>query len=152
MAPEIEIYRAAAADIGALVPLFNAYRKFFNPKADVSASLGFLESRFREGDAVVFMARADGKSCGFIQLYALWSSWYCRRIWFLSDLYVAQEQRKHGIGKLLVERVKTFASQTAAGSVMVELPHSEPHLVDFYDRLGFHRDTVFDLARYHPPA
>ncbi len=152
MAPHIDVYRATAADIGALVPLFNAYRKFFNPQADLDASLGFLESRFRDGDAVVFMTRADGKPCAFIQLYPLWSSWYCRRIWFLSDLYVAPEQRNHGIGKLLVERVKAFADQTDAGSVMVELPHSEPHLVAFYDRLGFHRDTVFDLARYHPPA
>ncbi len=150
MAANIEIYRATAADLGALVPLFNAYRKFFNAQADPNASLGFLESRLRDGDVVVFMARGDGKACGFILLYPLWSSWYCRRIWFLSDLYVAQGQREHGIGKLLVERVKAFAAETDAGSVMVELPHSEPHLVDFYDRLGFHRDTVFDLARYHP--
>jgi hypothetical protein len=33
---------------------------------------------------------------------------------------------------------------------MVELPRSEPHLTAFYDRLGFARDEVFDLARYHP--
>ncbi len=33
---------------------------------------------------------------------------------------------------------------------MVELPKAEPHLYTFYEALGFHRDTVFDLARYHP--
>jgi GNAT superfamily N-acetyltransferase len=146
----VEVVRAGEGDIEALVPLFNAYRQFFNPVRDEHASQPFLSARFRDGDTVVFLSRVDGNACGFIQLYPLWSSWYCRRIWFLSDLYVAEAYREHGIGKMLVERVKAFAAQTGAGSVMVELPHSEPHLTEFYDRLGFHRDPVFDLARYHP--
>jgi len=31
---------------------------------------------------------------------------------------------------------------------MVELPKDEPHLYEFYDKRGFKRDPVFDLARY----
>ncbi len=146
----IEVRRGGASDIEALVPLFDAYRLFFNPQADAQTSRPFLESRFRDGDTVVFLAHLGGRACGFIQLYPLWSSWYCRRIWFLSDLYVAPEARNLGIGRLLVEHVKAYADQSGAGSVMVELPHSEPHLAVFYDGLGFHRDAVFDLARYHP--
>ncbi len=146
----VEIVKATEENLDELVPLFNAYRAFFNPDADPAASRPFLESRFRDGDVVIFLARVDDEATGFIQLYPLWSSWYCRRIWFLSDLYVTEKHRNAGVGKRLVERVKQFAFETGAGSVLVELPHSEPHLTDFYDRLGFHRDAVFDLARYHP--
>lgn len=146
----LEIVQADSTYLDALVPLFTAYRRFFNPDADPVDSRPFLESRFRDGDNAIFMAIAEGAACGFVQLYPLWSSWYCRRIWFLSDLYVDEAHRKHGVGKRLIERVKAFAAESDAGSVMVELPHSEPHLYEFYDRLGFHRDTVFDLARYHP--
>lgn len=148
----IEIVSAAPGDIDKLVPLFNAYRKFFNPNAALEKSRPFLAARLRDGDGVIFLARTGSEAAGFIQLYPLWSSWYCRRIWFLSDLYVTEEHRGAGVGKMLVERVKQFADETGAGSVMVELPNSEPHLTGFYDRLGFHRDAVFDLARYHNPA
>ena len=34
------------------------------------------------------------------------------------------------------------AVETDASSVMVELPHREPHLGEFYARLGFHRDEA----------
>lgn len=146
----VDIISAGREDVEELLPLFNAYRAFFNQNADPAGSRPFLESRFRDGDVVVFLARVGDEAAGFIQLYPLWSSWYCRRIWFLSDLYVTEKHRKAGIGKMLVEAVKQFAYETSAGSVMVELPHSEPHLTAFYDRLGFHRDAVFDLARYHP--
>jgi len=148
----VEIVSATSDDLDELVPLFSAYRTFFNPVADAESSRQFLASRLRDGDGVIFLARVDAQAAGFIQLYPLWSSWYCRRIWFLSDLYVTEEHRNAGIGKRLVERVKRFADETHAGSVMVELPHSEPHLTGFYDRLGFHRDAVFDLARYHPAS
>jgi GNAT superfamily N-acetyltransferase len=146
----LDIIAASREHIDELVPLFNAYRSFFNPHADPAASRPFLESRFRDGDAVIFLARVGDDAAGFIQLYPLWSSWYCRRIWFLSDLYVSEKHRNAGVAKMLVESVKQFAFETGASSVMVELPHSEPHLTAFYDRLGFHRDAVFDLARYHP--
>jgi GNAT superfamily N-acetyltransferase len=148
----VDIVAAGREHVHELVPLFSAYRRFFNPHADLNSSLPFLESRLRDGDAVIFLARVDGEAAGFTQLYPLWSSWHCRRIWFLSDLYVTEKHRRARIGKMLVEWVKRFADETDAGSVMVELPHSEPHLTAFYDGLGFRRDEVFDLARYHPRA
>jgi GNAT superfamily N-acetyltransferase len=147
----VDIISAGRENLDELVPLFNAYRLFFNPEADLGTSRTFLESRFRDGDVVIFLARVGDDPAGFIQLYPLWSSWHCRRIWFLSDLYVTEKYRNAGVGKMLVEGVKQFAYETGASSVMVELPHSEPHLTKFYDRLGFHHDAVFDLARYHPP-
>ncbi len=102
-------------------------------------------------ESVIFVARDADGAVGFIQLYPLWSSWYCRRIWFLSDLYVKESARKRGIGARLVERVIEHARETNAVSVMVELPRREPHLEAFYHRLGFGRDEVFELARYVGP-
>jgi GNAT superfamily N-acetyltransferase len=145
---EATITRATAADIAALAPLFDAYRMFFTQRERIDESLRFLADRFAREETVVFMAWAGGDALGFIQLYPLWSSWYCRRIWFVSDLYVKESARKHGLGQRLVERVKAYADETLASSVMVELPHVEPHLAAFYAKLGFHRDDVFDLARY----
>jgi GNAT superfamily N-acetyltransferase len=142
------VHRAMADDAAALAPLFDAYRRFFTGGNDLKRSAHFLSERLERDECVVFFARMNSDPIGFIQLYPLWSSWYCARIWFLSDLYVAEHARKHGAGRLLVERVKEYAHETSASSVMVELPLGEPHLRAFYANLGFHEDSVFALARY----
>lgn len=142
------ITRATATDVAAIAPLFDAYRAFFTGGNRLDESRRFLEERLARDESVVFVARDGEDTVGFIQLYPLWSSWYCRRIWFLSDLYVNEDARKRGVGRRLVERVIEHAHETSAVSVMVELPRREPHLEEFYRRLGFGRDEVFELARY----
>ena len=144
----MKISRATAGDAAAIAPLFDAYRAFFTGGNRLEESRAFLEKRIARDESVVFVAREGEEAVGFIQLYPLWSSWYCRRIWFLSDLYVKESARKSGIGRKLVERVVELARETKASSVMVELPRSEPHLEEFYRRLGFEKDAIFELARY----
>jgi ribosomal protein S18 acetylase RimI-like enzyme len=142
------ISRATSDDVAAVAPLFDSYRAFFSGGSNLEQSRRFLEQRLASGESVLFVARENGNAVGFIQLYPLWSSWHCRRIWFLSDLYVGETSRKHGVGRQLVERVIEYAHETNAASIMVELPRREPHLTEFYRRLGFIRDEVFELARY----
>jgi GNAT superfamily N-acetyltransferase len=144
----LSIARAQPQDLAALVPLFDAYRSFFAGTSASTESRRFLAERFESGDSVIFLARAGIEAAGFAQIYPLWSSWYCRRIWFLSDLYVRESSRKFGLGTALVERVVAYAHETKASSVMVELPQREPGLRTFYARLGFHQDELFDLARF----
>jgi GNAT superfamily N-acetyltransferase len=141
------IVRATRHDAGAISPLFEAYRSFF---AGAAAADGrrFLEERLAGEESVVFAAWQGDDAVGFVQLYPLWSSWYCRRIWFLSDLYVEESVRRHGIGAGLVRRVIAFAKESDASSIMVELPRREPHLAAFYANLGFGVDEVFELARF----
>jgi GNAT superfamily N-acetyltransferase len=145
--PEFAIARAVPKDFEALVPLFDAYRVFFAGSGDLERSRRFLQERLRLRDSVVFLGRRNASVEGFVQLYPLWSSWHCRRIWFLSDLYVREGSRKLGLGARLVERVVAYAQETDASSIMVELPLREPHLERFYARHGFAKDRVFDLAR-----
>ena len=144
------ISQADAGRVYDIAPLFDAYRSFFAGRSTLVESTRFLAERLVAGECVVFVADVDGTAAGFIQLYPLWSSWYCGRIWFLSDLYVAESARRLGIGAKLVEAVKRHAAATSASSVMVELPRREPHLKAFYARLGFSEDDVFELARYRP--
>ena len=145
---ECTVAQATPRDVAAIVPLFAAYRAFFAGGRDADQSRRFLEERLARGDSVVFVAWMGDEAEGFIQLYPLWSSWHCRRIWFLSDLYVEERSRKRGMGRRLVERVVAYAHEPAASSIMVELPRREPHLKEFYAKLGFHEDELFDLARY----
>ena len=149
---QFTIEAAGLQDAPSLVPLFDAYRSFFAGSGDGDRSQRFLEERLQRGDSVIFLGRIGASVEGFVQLYPLWSSWHCRRIWFLSDLYVRESSRLHGLGTLLVRRVVAYAEETDASSIMVELPLREPHLERFYAKLGFHKDEVFDLARNTLPT
>lgn len=146
----MQITFASDALSSSLGELFDSYRQFFTGRPDLERSRAFVRERLRAGDSIFFVAVEDGDAIGFVQLYPIWSSWHCKRIWFLSDLYVAESARKAGAGSALIERVKAYARETNASSVMVELPKGEPSLYDFYARLGFAADALFDLARYVP--
>lgn len=143
---DFAIVRAEPDDLESLVPLFDAYRAFFAGN-ELERSKRFLAERLRLRDSVIFLGRRNASVDGFIQLYPLWSSWHCRRIWFLSDLYVCEGSRKLGLGSRLVQRVAAYAQETDASSIMVELPRREPHLERFYAKLGFGKDPIFELAR-----
>ncbi|MEO9169755.1 MAG: GNAT family N-acetyltransferase [Candidatus Baltobacteraceae bacterium] len=139
--------RATSADLGEIAPLFDAYRVFFTGESDIAGSAAFLAERLAKQDSVVLAAFDGTAGIGFLQLYPLFSSWYATTIWFLSDLYVADAYRKEGVGKALAREALQFARDAHSRSIMVEIPHSEPHLVTFYESLDFQRDKTFDLYR-----
>jgi GNAT superfamily N-acetyltransferase len=142
------IRQAKSNDLEQLIPLFDAYRAFF-AGGTPSGTREFLAERLSAGDGLFFMAFDGERALGFLTLYPLFSSWHATRIWFLSDLYVGERHRKAGIGKLLVEEAKNFARDNGSRSIMVEIPHREPHLVKFYEDLAFARDRDFNLHRYY---
>jgi len=143
----LTIRGASSADVDAVAPLFDAYRAFFTKKPDLDVSRTFLAQRIVRGESVVLAAFEGSAAAGFLQLYPLFSSWYAKQQWFLSDLFVAPAFRDRGIGKRLVESAIAYAEQTGARAILVELPFSEPHLTRFYSRLGFEKDAVFELYR-----
>ncbi|MGZ3496929.1 MAG: GNAT family N-acetyltransferase [Vulcanimicrobiaceae bacterium] len=144
---DFSIVRATSSHAAHVAPLFDAYRQFFTEKSDLQRSTEFISERLHNQDSVVFLALDGDEGVGFIQLYPLFSSWYAKRIWFLSDLYVTPDARRNAVGRALVQRVVDHANETGASSVMVELPFSEPHLQRFYGAFGFEKDEVFDLYR-----
>ena len=151
---QIAIEHMRAEYFDEVARLYHSYREYFAAGAasDPALSATFLKDRIARSECVLFVALADGRAVGFINLYPLWSSWYCKRIWFVSDLYVDDSARRRGAAALLVERAKAFAKDSGASSMMVELPKNEPHLYKFYANLGFIKDKTFDLARFDANA
>jgi GNAT superfamily N-acetyltransferase len=141
------IRRSTAGDLDAIAPLFDAYRLFFTKAPDLDVSRRFLRERLERNESVVLAAFNGAAAIGFLQLYPLFSSWYAKRQWFLSDLFVEGSFRERGVGKRLVEAAIEFAHQSQSRAILVELPFSEPHLRRFYSQLGFEKDAVFELYR-----
>ena len=140
---ELEIVQATPADVGAVAPLFDAYRQFYKRPANEEAARRFLFARLSKGESVLFFARHAQVPAGFVNLYPVFSSLNLTRQWILSDLYVVSGARKHGVGDALMNRARHFAEETQADGLMLETATDNHTAQRLYERLGWKRDEEF---------
>jgi ribosomal protein S18 acetylase RimI-like enzyme len=139
----IEILRATPADVGALAPLFDAYRQFYKKPPNEDAARRFLFARLSKEESVLFFAQHEQTALGFVHLYPVFSSTNLTRQWILNDLYVVLEARKRGVAHALMESARKFAESTQADGLTLETAtdnHTAQHL---YEQLGWKRDEEF---------
>lgn len=129
-------------DLNALVPLFDAYRVFYEQPSDLKLAKEFLQKRFLNNESVIFLATEKDKPVGFTQLYRTFSSVSAQHSWILNDLYVDQSYRGKGIGEQLLNRAKQFAKDDNAKGLALETGNDNPakHL---YERLGWKKETEY---------
>ncbi|MCF6196155.1 MAG: GNAT family N-acetyltransferase, partial [Emcibacter sp.] len=109
----IQIRRANGSDGGAVIPLFDAYRVFYQQSSDLAGADAYLSDRFALGDCVILLAfrdedREDELPIGFTLLLPAWSSVAMGRSFILNDLYVVEEGRKSGAGRALLEAAHEY--------------------------------------------
>jgi ribosomal protein S18 acetylase RimI-like enzyme len=143
----IAIRQATLTDVDRIVPLFEAYRQFYQQPPDAALARGFLTDRLAREESVVFLAETAGTSapepCGFTQLYPLFSSVACRPIWILYDLFVARPFRRGGVGRRLMEAAHAFARARGAATVELDTAHTNTAAQALYESLGYRQDLEF---------
>lgn len=140
---QFEMLRATPADVGALAPVFDAYRQFYKKASSEEAARRFLFARLSKGESVLFYAQNGEAVLGFVHLYPVFSSLSLERQWILSDLFVVPEARRHGVGHALMERARQFAESTRADGLMLETATTNFNAQRLYERLGWKRDEEF---------
>lgn len=146
----ITIHQATIAEIEEIVPLFDAYRQFYNKPGEPEACRAFLLERFKYNQSVIFLARdASGQAVGFTQLYPSFSSASLAQIFILNDLFVAPSARRQGVGGLLLQAAAEYGR--AAGAVRLTLStgvnNNTAH--GLYESKSWKRDGDFYV--YHLP-
>ncbi|HLZ20916.1 MAG TPA: GNAT family N-acetyltransferase [Ktedonobacterales bacterium] len=141
---DLSVVRAEMAHLDQLAPLFVGYREFYKRPPEPARSRAFLQERLERGDSVIFLAlRDDGTAAGFTQLFPSFSTGALKRLWILNDLFVAPEFRRHGVGRLLLERARAFAQETDARGLMLETQTTNTTAQSLYESLGWQRDREF---------
>lgn len=136
------IRRATTADLDAVAPLFDAYRRFYGQPGDLARARDFLAARLQAGESVVLLAERDGEAVGFTQLYPLFSSVRCARMWVLNDLYVASSARRLGIARALLDAAAEHARADGAASIVLETGHDNAPARALYRSAGWHEETT----------
>jgi GNAT superfamily N-acetyltransferase len=145
--PEVRSVRAELDDLDALVPLFDAYRRFYGQASDLPGARAFLADRFKRGESVIFLAVVDGAIVGFTQLYPSFSSVSMKRLWVLNDLFVTPDARKSGAGRALLERAERWAAETGAKGLTLSTQVTNLGAQRLYEACGWTKDDEF--LHYH---
>lgn len=144
----IHVRQATVHDLDTLAPLFDAYRQFYEQPGDLERARAFLRERFEHHESMILLALdAGGAALGFTQLYPLFSSVRCVRIYLLNDLFVAEHARKHGVGARLLEAAADFARANGCASLSLSTAVDNAPAQRLYESLGWKRDTGF--FEYH---
>ncbi len=144
------IRRATTADVDAIAPLFDAYRRFYEQPADLALARAFIEARLAAGESTIFVADAGDGLVGFCQLYPTWCSVAAARIFVLYDLFVADAGRRAGTGRALMLAAQAHAREAGAVRVDLTTAHTNTRAQALYESLGWQRDEAFRTYNLAP--
>ena len=133
----VTIVEAGSDDLDALVPLFDAYRVFYEQPSDLTRARAFLAERFALGESVIFIAKRDDAAVGFVQMYPSFSSVWTHRIWILNDLFVQKTARRTGVAHSLLEYVSDWAKAKDALGLALETGVENWAAKALYESLGW---------------
>jgi GNAT superfamily N-acetyltransferase len=141
---DIRIVRAGRKELDDLVPLFDAYRGFYEADSDHAAARAFLTERIERDESVIFLAYATPHvPVGFTQLYPSFSSVSLKRLWILNDLFVRSDIRRGGVGRALLERARQHAIETGAKGLTLSTATTNTPAQTLYESCGWQRDDEF---------
>lgn len=139
----ITIKRADLTDIEALVRLFDHYREFYGCDSDPNAARDFLTARIKNDESVIFIAQESETAVGFTQLYPCFSSVSLARTLILNDLFVTPENRKKGVGSLLLSAAVDYAKTRNAIRLTLSTEVTNETAQALYESKGWIRNQQF---------
>lgn len=148
----VTVRQAVVSDLGALAPLFDAYRQFYGRPGDVRAAMKFLSARFDHGESVLFVAHDGDAPVAFAQLYPSFSSVSLARTYVLNDLFVHEQARRKGVASMLMSAAVEFARSLGAVRVSLSTAITNDGAQALYQSAGWKRDEQFLVYHFAIPA
>ncbi len=146
---DISVGRALEADLEVLLPLVREYRVFYEQEPDEGRERNFIQKHLRDATSTLFVAFADARAVGFIQIFESWSTVRLAPVLILEDLFVSPEWRGHGIGRSLVYAAVAYARENGAASMSLETAITDEQAQRVYEREGWQREQKF--LKYNAP-
>lgn len=140
----IQIRLASIDDVEHIVPLFDAYRRFYGQPSDTALARSFLTERLMHKQSIIFLATGAAGACiGFTQLFPSFSSASASRIFILNDLFVTPGERRKGIATALLEEAAAFGRTTGAARLFLATALDNEGAHKLYESIGWKREESF---------
>lgn len=125
-----------------ILPLFDAYRVFYQKIADSEQAKTYLQTRLRQHEAIIFAFYEENKAVAFTLCYFTFSSTAMSKTLQLNDLFVAETHRNQGIGEKLIQHVFAYADENDFARVGIETAHDNVGAQRLYARIGFEQTSA----------
>lgn len=150
MATAITTRLASIADLAELVPLFDAYRQFYEEASDPGLAERFLRERIERQESVILLAYDDRQTeIGFCQLYPSFCSLLAAPIYVLYDLFVSPAARRCGAGRALLEAAELLARENGFARLDLTTAKTNLRAQALYESAGWRRDDIFYAYNKH---
>lgn len=137
------IRRVGSTEVRSVVPLFDAYRRFYHRTSDPPAAYRYLRERLARDQAIILLAQEKTEALGFALIYPTFSSLALRPLWILNDLYVRPEARRGGIARQLLDRAEAEARAARAAGLILDTARGNRAAQRLYSAHGWVRDEKF---------
>lgn len=145
----MQLTQANTNDVGAIAPLFDAYRQFYEQAPDLDLAYAYVTERLEREEATIFMCRDDDQTAlGFTLLYPTFCSVAASKVYVLYDLFVAESARRRGVATALLSRAQSFAMEHGAAWLKLETAIDNAPGQALYEKLGWERDEAFYTYHY----
>ena len=134
---DVQIRPVTAVDHAAWLPLWHAYLAFYKTELDQSVSEMTWQRMLNPNEPThASLAWQNGRAVGMVNFIYHRSNWSINNACYLQDLFVIQELRGTGLGRLLIEHV--YASAKADGCDKVHwLTHeTNATAIQLYERIA----------------
>lgn len=136
-------------DTPALLALIRGLAKYerllgeYRPNAKRFRRHGFGRRRYFE----TLICTQGGRPIGFAIYYFVYSTFACRPILFIEDLFVLPDQRGKGAGQALMSALARIAMRRKCDQMAWNVLHWNTPAIKFYRRLGANLDKTWLLMR-----
>ncbi len=139
---QIEIRKAGIDDVPAIYGLVKELALFEKAPEEVSSTWqDYVENGFKENP--IFASNLiyyEGKLAGFSLWYFRFSTWKGKRF-YLEDLFIKEEFRSLGLGKMLLDEAILEAKRTKCTGMMWQVLDWNEPAIQFYNKYGVKFDA-----------
>ncbi|WP_346318099.1 GNAT family N-acetyltransferase [Chitinophaga sp. YIM B06452] len=139
----MQIIKATTDHLPQLAVLFDLYRQHYEQQPDVEGAEQYLAERLVQNESVIYVAEEGGELVGFTQLYPVFSSIGMKKAWILNDLYVAENHRRKGAARGLLEASRELGKATDARYLMLQTHITNTKARALYESNGWKLDDEF---------
>ena len=103
----------------------------------------YIKARLEANESIIFFIKDKERCIGFTQLYPTFDSVNLRKKIVLYDLYICEDYRRKGNGKILMDAAKDYAQLNKFGSIELSTNKGNIQGQSLYEALGYIRDQEF---------
>lgn len=127
--------KSDSADIIRLISELADFEKLTPP--DKAGNKRLLKNTFSKKPLInILLAEVNGKIAGYAIYFFTYSSFAARQTLYLEDIFISEEYRNKGIGKLFFDKLTAIARKNKCGRMEWVVLDWNVNALKFYEKLG----------------